>query len=156
MVLKQQVASINGTPLRINWANFKFINCNRNVSSSNQTGNCIERQEKSHISETAAVARQSETTDRRAHTETLRACQPRRTSTSAAQGCFCSGTEGVVFKALQRNTGKFVAIKKARVSPKQEGVPYYMLRELSFLKNLSHPNISQLNRVHFATTSCIF
>ena len=149
MVLKQQSGlNINGTPLRINWANFKFINCNRNVSSSNQTGNCIERQEKSHISETAAVARQSETTDQRAHTETLRACQPRRTSTSAAQGCFCSGTEGVVFKALQRNTGKFVAIKKARVSPKQEGVPYYMLRELSFLKNLSHPNISQLNRVH--------
>ena len=131
MVRKQQSGvNISGTSLRINWANFQFINCNRNVACGDQADNCSKSRGNGHCTGAGNGA----TINQRVHTEISHASQPGRTSASAAQGCFCSGTEGVVFKALQRNTGKFVAIKKARVSPKQEGVPYYMLRELSFLK----------------------
>jgi serine/threonine protein kinase len=37
---------------------------------------------------------------------------------------------------------------QARVYANGEGVPYYMLRELAVLKDLSHPNITALRRVN--------
>jgi hypothetical protein len=44
------------------------------------------------------------------------------------------GTEGICYKVRQRSTGATLAMRKPRVLPNQEGVPYYVLRELSVLK----------------------
>lgn len=60
------------------------------------------------------------------------------------------GTEGDCFKCRQRSTGRLLAMKKARVFPKGEGVPYYMLRELAVLNGMCHPHISKLEIVSLA------
>ena len=51
------------------------------------------------------------------------------------------GTYGVVYKALNKETGEFVAIKKIRLEKEDDGVPSTAIREISLLKNLKHPNI---------------
>ncbi|KAJ0393789.1 hypothetical protein P43SY_008226 [Pythium insidiosum] len=60
------------------------------------------------------------------------------------------GTEGTCFKCYQRSTGKTLAMKKARVFPKGEGVPYYMLRELAVLKGIKHDHIATLEMISLA------
>ncbi|TYZ57415.1 hypothetical protein PybrP1_006000 [[Pythium] brassicae (nom. inval.)] len=60
------------------------------------------------------------------------------------------GTEGTCFKCHQRSTGKILAMKKARVFPKGEGVPYYMLRELAVLKGIKHDHIASLEMISLA------
>jgi len=47
----------------------------------------------------------------------------------------------VVYKAREKATGDFVALKKIRLEVEDEGVPSTALREISLLKELSHPNI---------------
>jgi serine/threonine protein kinase len=54
------------------------------------------------------------------------------------------GTEGTCFQAFFRKEQRMVALKKARVYPDNEGVPYYMMRELSALQKLKHRNICAL------------
>lgn len=44
------------------------------------------------------------------------------------------GTEGTCFQVRCRRTRRVMALKRARVYPDNEGVPYYMMRELSALK----------------------
>ena len=61
------------------------------------------------------------------------------------------GTEGQCFKVLHRRSGRFFAMKRARVYPSGEGVPYYMLRELAFLKGLRHPNIATVERISLSS-----
>ena len=51
------------------------------------------------------------------------------------------GTYGVVYKARNKVTGKFVALKKIRLDSEEEGVPSTAIREISLLKELKHPNI---------------
>ncbi len=51
------------------------------------------------------------------------------------------GTYGVVYKAKDRVTGQFVALKKIRLDADDEGVPSTSIREISLLKELVHPNI---------------
>ncbi len=51
------------------------------------------------------------------------------------------GTYGVVYKARNRKTGKFAALKKIRLDSEDEGVPSTAIREISLLKELKHPNI---------------
>ena len=51
------------------------------------------------------------------------------------------GTYGVVYKALNQETGEFVAIKKIRLEKEDDGVPSTAIREISLLKNLKHPNV---------------
>lgn len=53
------------------------------------------------------------------------------------------GTYGVVYKARDKVTGDFVALKKIRMEVEDEGVPSTALREISMLKELSHPNVVQ-------------
>lgn len=53
------------------------------------------------------------------------------------------GTYGVVFKGRDRITGDVVAMKKIRLSTEDEGVPCGTIREVSFLKELAHPNVVQ-------------
>jgi hypothetical protein len=57
-----------------------------------------------------------------------------------------TGTYGVVYKAREKSTGDFVALKKIRLEAEDEGVPSTALREISLLKELSHPNIVQCVR----------
>ena len=46
-----------------------------------------------------------------------------------------------MYKALDRGTGKTVAMKKIRLEAEDEGVPSTAIREISLLKELSHPNV---------------
>ncbi|KAH9253534.1 hypothetical protein BASA81_008581 [Batrachochytrium salamandrivorans] len=59
-------------------------------------------------------------------------------------GVRTTGTEGICCKVQFRPNRQLYAMKKARVYPKGEGVPYYMLREIEFLRTAIHPNISAL------------
>uniref|UniRef100_A0A8C7RF54 cyclin-dependent kinase n=1 Tax=Oncorhynchus mykiss TaxID=8022 RepID=A0A8C7RF54_ONCMY len=54
------------------------------------------------------------------------------------------GTYGVVYKAKNKVTGETVALKKIRLDTETEGVPSTAIREISLLKELSHPNIVKL------------
>ncbi|CAK9796017.1 Cyclin-dependent kinase 2 [Anthophora quadrimaculata] len=54
------------------------------------------------------------------------------------------GTYGVVYKAKDKLTGKLVALKKIRLETESEGVPSTAIREISLLRELTHPNIVQL------------
>ena len=51
------------------------------------------------------------------------------------------GTYGVVYKAQDKITGEFVALKKIRLEKEDDGVPSTAIREISLLKTLKHPNI---------------
>ena len=53
------------------------------------------------------------------------------------------GTYGVVYRAKDKATGEFVALKKIRLESEDEGVPSTALREISLLKELQHPNVVQ-------------
>lgn len=56
------------------------------------------------------------------------------------------GTYGVVYKALDKNTNTFIALKKIRLEHQDEGVPSTALR-VAVLKELSHENIVSLLNV---------
>lgn len=51
------------------------------------------------------------------------------------------GTYGIVYKAREISTGKTIALKKIRLEQEDEGVPSTAIREISILKELSHPNV---------------
>eukprot|EP00943_MAST-04B_sp_MAST-4B-sp1_P008920 g8920.t1 len=51
------------------------------------------------------------------------------------------GTYGVVYKARDKNTNKFVALKKIRLESEDEGVPSTAIREIALLKELRHENV---------------
>jgi len=57
------------------------------------------------------------------------------------------GTYGVVYKAKDKQTGEFVALKRIRLEIEDEGIPSTTLREISVLRQLKHPNIVELNDV---------
>jgi len=56
----------------------------------------------------------------------------------------------VVYKAMNKETGEMVAIKKIRLEKEDDGVPSTAIREISLLKNLKHPNIVELKEVLFS------
>ena len=51
------------------------------------------------------------------------------------------GTYGYVYKARNNQTQQIVALKKIKLENEDEGVPSTAMREISILKELSHPNI---------------
>lgn len=51
------------------------------------------------------------------------------------------GTFGVVYKARDLKTGEYKALKKIKVDMSDEGVLSTELREISLLRDISHPNI---------------
>jgi len=57
------------------------------------------------------------------------------------------GTYGVVYKAKDKQTNDFVALKRIRLEVEDEGIPSTTLREISVLRQLKHPNIVELNDV---------
>lgn len=55
------------------------------------------------------------------------------------------GTYGKVYKAIEKNSGKIVALKKTRLPEDEEGVPPTTLREVSILRMLSiDPHVVRL------------
>lgn len=55
----------------------------------------------------------------------------------------CAGAYGVVYRAIDP-TGRYVALKKIRISLTADGIPMTTLREIALLKNLdsfNHPHI---------------
>lgn len=62
-------------------------------------------------------------------------------------GTIGSGTYGVVYKGKNKNTNETIAIKKIKIDLENEGVPSTALREITILRELSHPNIVQLKDV---------
>ena len=51
------------------------------------------------------------------------------------------GTYGVVYKAVDKATNEFIALKKIRLEQEDEGVPSTAIREISLLKEMNHGNI---------------
>jgi serine/threonine protein kinase len=58
-----------------------------------------------------------------------------------------SGAYGEVFKATNKATGEIVAIKKLKSEIIEDGIPATALREIVFLKQLSHENIVALKDI---------
>ena len=52
-----------------------------------------------------------------------------------------SGTYGVVYKGVVKETQEIIAIKKIKIEIESEGIPSTALREICILRDLSHPNI---------------
>ncbi|KJE97811.1 cell division cycle 2 [Capsaspora owczarzaki ATCC 30864] len=57
------------------------------------------------------------------------------------------GTYGIVYKATDKRTGEYVAMKKIRLESQDEGVPSTAIREISLLKELTHMNVVPLKEV---------
>ncbi|KAJ1452572.1 cyclin-dependent kinase 2-like protein [Pelagophyceae sp. CCMP2097] len=62
------------------------------------------------------------------------------------------GTYGVVYKVRNLRTNAILALKKIRLADEEEGVPATAIREISLLKELSHPNIVALHDVIYANS----
>ncbi|KAI9477505.1 kinase subunit of RNA polymerase II carboxy-terminal domain kinase I [Coemansia sp. RSA 989] len=54
------------------------------------------------------------------------------------------GTYGKVYKARNKENGQVVALKRMRVDMEREGFPITAMREIRLLKELRHPNITQV------------
>jgi serine/threonine protein kinase len=58
------------------------------------------------------------------------------------------GTYGTVFKAMDKQSGQIVALKKVRMHHENDGFPITSLREINILSQLSqHPNVIKLQEV---------
>lgn len=57
------------------------------------------------------------------------------------------GAYGKVIKAKNKQDGSLVAIKQLKTQSTEEGIPQTTLREITFLKDLDHPNIVKLLNV---------
>lgn len=57
------------------------------------------------------------------------------------------GTYGQVYKARDKETGKFVALKRVRMDNEKEGFPVTAIREIKILKVLNHKNVVQLKEI---------
>lgn len=60
----------------------------------------------------------------------------------------CKGTEGACYHGVSRMDKREYAIKRARVYPKNEGIPYYMTRELAALKKIKNKHICELQMIN--------
>lgn len=57
------------------------------------------------------------------------------------------GTYGRVYKAYDKETQQYVAVKKCLMDLTTEGFPPTALREVSFLQSLNHPSVVKLNNI---------
>lgn len=63
------------------------------------------------------------------------------------------GTYGVVYKAKDTETERYVALKRIRLESETEGIPSTAIREISLLKELKHHSIVQLYDIVIADDS---
>merc|ERR1719217_890631 len=63
------------------------------------------------------------------------------------------GTYGVVYKARKIASQEVVAMKQIRLDHEEEGVPSTAIREISLLKELTHPNVVKLLDVYCANAA---
>ncbi|KAJ1961754.1 kinase subunit of RNA polymerase II carboxy-terminal domain kinase I [Dipsacomyces acuminosporus] len=66
------------------------------------------------------------------------------------------GTYGKVYKARNRETGQVVALKRMRIDMDREGFPITAMREIRLLKQLKHPNITQVLDVVSETGNAVY
>ena len=67
------------------------------------------------------------------------------------------GTYGVVYRGLEKKTGRIVALKKVRMDKEKDGVPVTAVREIGILMRCrSHPNIVNLLKVVQGKHNAIF
>ncbi|KAK7695842.1 hypothetical protein QCA50_000480 [Cerrena zonata] len=57
------------------------------------------------------------------------------------------GTFGKVFKARNRDTGRYVALKRIRMEGERDGFPVTAMREIKLLQSLRHNNIVRLHEM---------
>jgi serine/threonine protein kinase len=62
-------------------------------------------------------------------------------------GLLGEGAYGLVYKALDKDTGNFVALKKIKPETERDGISSATLREVSILLKLRHNNIVRLLNV---------
>ena len=60
------------------------------------------------------------------------------------------GTYGIVYKAIDKITQQTVAVKKIRLDHDDEGIPSTAIREISLLKEISHPNVCPLKNLIYS------
>ena len=58
-----------------------------------------------------------------------------------------AGTYGIVYKGINKQTEKIIAIKKIKIEVQTEGIPSTALREICILRDLKHEHIVELNDV---------
>jgi len=63
------------------------------------------------------------------------------------------GTYGEVFKARNTRNQEIVALKRIKLDQEEEGMPSTAIREISLLKELSHPNVVRLLDVYCANAA---
>lgn len=61
------------------------------------------------------------------------------------------GTFGIVYKAIDKKSNSYVALKKVRLMQEEEGIPSTAIREIALLKELIHVNIVKLIDVMHST-----
>jgi len=71
------------------------------------------------------------------------------------KGLLGEGTYGKVYKARNRRTGEFVALKQMKLEAQEEGVPSTAIREIALLKEVSHPNVVPLLEVFCKPTKLV-
>jgi cyclin-dependent kinase 2 len=57
------------------------------------------------------------------------------------------GAYGMVYKCLDKEENKPVALKRIKMEVEESGIPLTALREIVFLRKLDHPNIVKLENV---------
>lgn len=62
------------------------------------------------------------------------------------------GAYGVVYKAQDRDSHEFVALKRIPLDSAEEGIPCTVIREIALLKEIHHPNIVRLLNVFHSDT----
>ncbi|KAF4729282.1 hypothetical protein FOZ63_033951, partial [Perkinsus olseni] len=60
------------------------------------------------------------------------------------------GTYGQVFKAIDKRTQQYVALKRVLLKNEKEGFPVTAVREIKILKRLQHENVVRMLDVVFA------
>jgi serine/threonine protein kinase len=70
-----------------------------------------------------------------------------RGSHESGSGALGEGAYGVVYKALDRTTQRYVALKKIRMEMETEGISASTLREITLLMQLNHENVVKLENV---------
>lgn len=63
------------------------------------------------------------------------------------------GSYGIVYKVREKKTQKIYALKKMKLPENTQTIPDTILREISILKSLSHPNIIKLKKINFSNPS---